>query len=332
MGHKACRYALVLGLGLAFGLIIIWPGIASGTQKTSTILKASTLTARYDAVAAAVQGKIYFIGGVTRESEAARFTEEYNPLTDRWSAKAQMPTGRAAAVAVVVDTHIYVLGGRRGNDVLSTVERYDPLSDSWTKRSPMPTSRWLLMASVVAGKVYALGGISGVGSQRRVLDVVEVYDPAKDKWTTIRSMPGPRSNAAVAVLGEKIYIISGRLGAGPTPSTTLRVDEYDTAKSAWRVVRPLEQARTGSEACVLNNKIYVIGGASGGDPTASIEVYDPQTDRWTSGLSLRQPRSAHVCQVVGKSIYVIGGASAPSLSAILTSVEELTPGSLVPAK
>lgn len=141
-------------------------------------------------------------------------------------------------------------------------------------------------------------------------------------------MPMRRSNAAVAVLANRIYIISGRLGTGATPSTTPRADVYDPVKQEWLEVSSVKQARIGAEACVVNNKIYLIGGASGGKATNSVEVYDPDTDRWVTSFTLRQPRSDHSCEVLGSSIYVMGGASRPSFSAMLTSVEELAPSSV----
>lgn len=316
---------------LAVGLLIVSLVMASCSQKSSTILKASSPTVRIAGVGAAVKDKIYFIGGIDTEGSAVPLVEEYDPLKDEWITEAPMPTARGGAAAVVIDEYIYVLGGRRDNDVLASVERYDPSSESWAKCSPMRTARWHLMAAGVEGKIYALGGIAGVGDQRRVLDVVEVYDPEKDMWVRLGSMPVGKSNAAVAVLGNKIYIVSGRLGAGPAGSTTSMVYLYDPDSDTWHETSPVKNARTGSEAAVLDSKIYLIGGASEGKPTASIEVYDPQTDGWTTSLALRQPRSDHNCIVVGNSIYIMGGASRPSFNAFLKSVEELTPGSLTPA-
>lgn len=314
------------------GLLILIFMIISGCieEESDTILKAPVPTERFSAVAATAQDNIFLIGGITSEFDNTPLVEKYDPLKDEWSTMASMPTARASAAAVASGEYIYVIGGRYLDNVLATVERYDPSSNSWEEISPMPTPRWYLMAAALDGKIYTFGGIAGVGDNRKVLDVVEVYDPVTDKWTTLSSMPMGISNAAVAVLENKIYVISGRLRAGPTYSTTPRVYLYDTTKNTWHEVASLMQARTGSEACIINNKIYVIGGASENKMKASIEVYEPQLDSWKKGPTLRQPRSDLNCAVVGNSIYVMGGFSSTSPVKILKSVEELNPDSLVP--
>lgn len=304
-------------------LIIVCLSIACSVQDSNTNQKAPAQTARIEAVAEAVGNRVYFIGGITADMEVTDLVEVYDPREDKWSNGVPMLTARGGAASIATDKYIYVLGGRRYGDILGTVERYDPTTDSWTELSPMPTARWLLMAAVIGDKIYAVGGISGTGNARRALDVAEVYDPASDTWTQASPMPVARSNASVAVVDGKLYIISGRLGVGRSRSTTRGVAVYDPAEDSWVRASPITNARTGSEACVVDGMIYIVGGASGGDVTNNVEVYDPQTWRSAGNLALAVPRSAHCCAAIGKSIYIMGGARRPDFSSLLTSVEEL---------
>jgi Kelch motif len=71
-------------------------------------------------MAAAVNGRIYVIGGQT-DSGNTSFTNtvfEYTPATSNWTARAPMPTSRSAGAAAVIGNRIYVAGGRppRGQD------------------------------------------------------------------------------------------------------------------------------------------------------------------------------------------------------------------------
>jgi hypothetical protein len=124
-----------------------------------------------------VNGKIYAIGGTLINPEWYRgisTVEEYNPATNTWTKKADMPTGRTYSSTCVVNGKIYAIGGFTTRDNhLSPVEEYDPATDTWTRKADMPTARSGLSTSMVNGKIYAIGG--WVGSST-VLSTVEEYD------------------------------------------------------------------------------------------------------------------------------------------------------------
>ncbi len=111
---------------------------------------------------AAVNGKIYVIGGQTTESSEpakAGFVNtvyEYDPASGKWTARAPMPTMRGGGVAAVVDGRIYVAGGRPpgGHDFAV----YDLTADKWTTLANLPTQRNHLAAGAHDGKVYVFGG------------------------------------------------------------------------------------------------------------------------------------------------------------------------------
>ena len=69
--------------------------------------------------------------------------EEYDPSTDTWTQKADMPTPRTVLAVGIIDSRIYAIGGtsvvqRPG---LATVEVYEPATDTWMESSKMPTAR-----------------------------------------------------------------------------------------------------------------------------------------------------------------------------------------------
>ena len=62
----------------------------------------------------------------------------YDPLTNQWERKADMPTLRSGSVTAVIDNRIYVMGGgfKQPNGqfkFLTAVEIYSPNTDSWEK-------------------------------------------------------------------------------------------------------------------------------------------------------------------------------------------------------
>ncbi len=128
-----------------------------------------------------VNGKIYVIGGEAQigplnNGVAVTFktVEEYDPITDKWTQKADMPTSRICGTAVV-NGRIYAVGGMTWGPPqvirLSTVEEYDPATDKWTKKNDVPTPRTGAVC-FVKGKIYLIGGYDG----EKLLSTVEEYD------------------------------------------------------------------------------------------------------------------------------------------------------------
>ena len=112
-------------------------------------------TARDSASTAVVDGKIYVIGGLVEtfpinRLECLSIVEVYDPMTNTWAPRADMPTPRARPSISVVNGKIYVIGGWnfkggigevRNIQTLSVVEMYNPVTDTWTEGlEPMPTA------------------------------------------------------------------------------------------------------------------------------------------------------------------------------------------------
>jgi N-acetylneuraminic acid mutarotase/sugar lactone lactonase YvrE len=125
--------------------------------------KADMPTARLGLSTIVIDERIYAIGGITTGGlggPGLSMVEEYDPATDTWTRKADMPTARGYLSTSVVNGKIYAFGGTPGNwaPVISTLEEYNPVTDTWTTKPDMPNAKMFLSSSVVDGKVYAIGG------------------------------------------------------------------------------------------------------------------------------------------------------------------------------
>ncbi|NJM20233.1 MAG: kelch-like protein [Richelia sp. RM2_1_2] len=207
---------------------------ASNTWTGGTDLPA----ARAEGVSAVVDDKIYLIGGRVRATEDARLfndhidsvrNEVFDPTTRRWSARANAPTARNSAASAVIDSKIYVVGGRnfvRNADGTTqqvnvpNLEVYDPELDRWETRSPMPQAQGGLAATALNGKLYVFGGEQWV-PERKVFAESWVYDPQTDVWETLPPLPTPRHGLGASAIGNRIFVFGGGTQTGGNAATVI---------------------------------------------------------------------------------------------------------------
>ena len=161
---------------------------------------------------AAVGGVLIAIGGDDYLGNTLTDVETYDLATDHWSAGTSMLSQRAAMGVAVVNGIVYAIGGRldpTSGQALATVESYDPGTATWTRRAPMPTARWGVAVAVFNGKIYAIGGAVGTAWYGRESDVVEVYDPTTDHWSSASKLDFARYGAVAGVAGGSLYVAGG---------------------------------------------------------------------------------------------------------------------------
>lgn len=148
--------------------------------------RTSMPTARTGATAVTASGKIYVFGGLPESSTPGveppplATVEAYNPLTDSWQTRANMPTLRYHAFGTVLNNKIYIIGGQSPNGIqVNIVEEYDPLTNTWdTNHMPLPVQQRILADSEsVNGKLYVIGGYNGSGGSNTVFEGVFQHLP-----------------------------------------------------------------------------------------------------------------------------------------------------------
>jgi len=302
-------------------------------QEYTWTQKTDMPTPRWNLATAVVDGKIYAIGGRSSEPGASSepsavalsTVEEYDPVTDTWTRKADMPTVRSSLSASVVSGRIYAIGGQssEGYVSLSTVEEYDPVTDTWTRKADMPTERRNLTSYALNGKVYAIGGAPS--AHWSGLSIVEVYDPATDTWTEAARIPLVVWAPSASVVDGRIYV----MGGSPHIDAKRTVQEYDPTTDTWTSKADMMTPRRNFGTSVLCGKIYAIGGWLGSSelPYSSVEMYDPKLDLWTQIIEdLPVRRAAFSASVVNNKIYAIGGTPLSHPIPATSTVYELTVG------
>ncbi|NWL89547.1 hypothetical protein DMN77_18525 [Paenibacillus sp. 79R4] len=301
------------------------PASAASTEEWTP--RADLPEPRMGAAAVTVNGKIYVFGGASDSNQAfkgkkQKNTYEYDPSTNIWVKKTDMPTARAGLSAVVYNNKVYVIGGYL--DVGTTLQRtnkvevYDPSTDTWTEVANMPTARSWASAVTFNDKIYVFGGgknANSNGTQNTALATVECYDPNTNEWTTKKDMPFTGNGAVAAVVQNKVYIFGGSdysTGYGS-------IYEYNPEQDKWSF-KMNSTVRNGNGIAVINDKVYLLGGANNGlvDIFDTVEIYDPLTNTVSSMLSLTFSRTQNVSVSIGNDLYVIGGTNDTNNQALKT--------------
>jgi len=287
-------------------------------QSKSWTTKTRMLTGRFWLSCEVVDGKIYTIGGATRDGAPTLATvEEYDPISDTWTSKQDMPTRRRSMASAVVEGKIYTIGGDPNFRIgvttgVRTLEVYDPNTDTWTQKTDMPTAREAASASAVNGIIYVMGGVAPGGV---FLRNVEAYDPATDTWSTKAPMLFARHALSTAVVNGNIYAMGGGRGEK-------YVEEYDPATDSWTTKASMLVGNGYFGTGVVNGFIYTMGGGSSpGSPYSRVFAYNPSANKWSEKTAMPTARFGLGAGVVNGKIYAIGGAPGWPPSPLATNEE-----------
>ena len=257
---------------------------SAGVGKGAWITKAGLIHSRSEVAVGEVGGKMYVLGGYADGNVAQPLNEEYDPASDTWRERAPLPRGGNHIAAVGLGGKLYAIGGfsQQNASAFADVSAYDPATDSWTAVAPLPQPLGSVAVAAVDGVIHAAGGATGsTADNRRTVAVHYVYDPRTNAWAEATPLPFPREHFNLIALGGKLYAIGGRIeNYSQNVATVLTLDLKDKG-AKWRDLPLMPIARSGTQAAVLDGRIFVFGGEKFGGVFNEAEMFDPATERWS---------------------------------------------------
>ncbi len=287
-----------LGDGVQAVLVGVTEKGVKGTFKGQDYSAAADyLTVTFTAPAAAAKAKA--ADSTTKRPMVAPDSNAKVNLTDLPA----LPEELTSFGAAIAGDQLYVYGGHTGSaHSYSVEEQSDRL---WGLDLGSETPQWKALRSgprlqglalVPYGKtVVRIGGFTAMNEAGEEHDLrsqtsVAIYQPAKDQWSKLPSLPEPRSSFDAAVLNDTVYVFGGWQLNGDSDSewhqTAWSLDLSD-ADATWAKLPQPPFKRRAVSVAAHQGKLYVVGGMrSEGGPTTRVDVYDPKTRSWSRGPAL----------------------------------------------
>jgi hypothetical protein len=161
--------------------------------------------------------------------------------------------------------------------------------------------------------VYMLGGTRpGPGGSRLPVGSV-MRRTGGGRAIRVAKLPVAVRDAAAAGVGDRLYVLGGRLAGG---KPTDLIQEYDVATERSVVAGRLPMPVSGGAALALNGFVYLAGGRVSGLPTRAIVRFDPWRGRAVLAGRLPVPASGGVAAASRSRRGYLVGAKVPGARAL----------------
>ena len=202
--------------------------------------------------AAALDGKVYVVCGITPDGLRSNRLFIYDAAADAWSEGARIPINLGADHCnfAAAAGKLYLLGAIRiGRGFLTNrTYEYDPAADRWTEIARMTVPRGASAVGVDSNLIYVAGGEAAQQSGT----AFEAFDVATRRWALLPNLPETRTHLGGAAVNGKFYAIGGRIGG--INSVRGDVFEYDPATQAWSRKSPMPTPRGGIAVGVIDQQ------------------------------------------------------------------------------
>ncbi|MCP3917961.1 MAG: hypothetical protein GY711_20635 [bacterium] len=189
-----------------------------------------------------------------------------------WTDGSSMSQPLGEVACGIVGKKMYLFG--EGNSLSYSYDLYD---DFWSASpAPRPSAGNHHACEVYGGKVYLFGGFAGGAGE------VQIYDPVLNSWTMGAPMSWSGGSCSSAVIGDRIYVSGGIVGA----NTVSNFAAYEPATDTWFPLAPMPTGVNHAASGTDGSRFFVFGGRGGGNfPQPgfnTVQVYNPATNTWDS--------------------------------------------------
>ena len=198
-------------------------------------------------------GRVLVAGGY--DNDALADAELYDPSSGKFAATGRLRTARRDHGAILLgDGSVLVVGGlNKDDEAVASAERYDPATGTFARAGSMTHEREYPVLTLLAdGRVLILGGLEGNGDsdEQRIVDVVELYDPATGTFQGAGELETGRSGYTATLLPDGRVLLAG----GTDQTGALRSAQlYDPETGTLTATGSMSAPRYGHTATLLSD-------------------------------------------------------------------------------
>ena len=230
---------------------VVEDGVLTGWEDATDLALPDALT---DVVGASTGSGLYIFGGRTADGLSAKtyrsaLTTTGTPKLQKWVELTELPLpeARANGSAVSTGSSAYVIGGEGPNGPTDSVFyiAFDthglPKVDTATGRpfgwglsvgqsagAALPEVRYGHTSFTNSGTIFAIGGYNrdGQAVNTDLWTVPSSTDGTIKSWLQldVTNLPGPRAEAAAALVGQHVFLIGGTSDGESSIDSTVRAD------------------------------------------------------------------------------------------------------------
>ena len=258
------------------------------------------------------------------ESGPATSIPDLAVAANSWTARAGMPDHHSefavgAAPNAAGQWIVYVFGGAdEDGETGFSAAAYNVATNTW---SGVPNSfidaADLNGVGKVGSRFYLTGGASCCDTDFRTYNTTEMYSLSTARLTFKANMPRATKYGVTGVIKGQVYVLPGYCSGESTDpghcltgGPTRQLYRYDPATNSWTTRRQAPRFHQFGAAAVINDKLYVVGGA--GNPlVAALDVYDPATNTWTTRAPIPTPGERLFGAAIGSKFFVLSWSHPP---------------------
>ena len=252
---------------------------------------------RKNASAAALDGKIYVLGGENATGSLKTFAV-YDTEKKTWESLPEYPgteSGICRAAVFAYNNEIYVIGGQTDTGVtaklLKSVYAYNTETRQWQKKADLAEGRTNLAYACSKDKLY-------VWSRAGTTDQAEIYDIKTDTWETA-VLPDTSAVIAAASVDNRVFVLK-------EDGEKMFWQEYlpeDNLFEDAGTVCPFAASDIYGTPVVISGKIYM----AKTEETKEVLVHDAYSDEWSRISDMNLTKKDSMLAASGNDIYSIGG-------------------------
>ena len=293
----------------------------------------STATARHEAGAVVVNGKIFLFGGRGRGT-GTRPVDRFDPATNRWVQISTSPMELHHFQPVAIGSKVYLVGAFTccypEETSVAEIHVFDTSNNTWSTQGNMPAARLRGAAGAIArnGKIYVIGGNTN-GHSGGAVGWFDEFDPVTGNWQSLSDAPHARDHFQAVLLGNKLVATAGRTTIYPQvfQNAVAVTDVYDFNTGNWSTAANIPTLRAGAISVGVGSEVLVAGGeisgASENKALRNVEAFDINAGTWRVLQPLILGRHSGGGVVLGDDMHMMAGSLKVGGAPETTTLEKL---------